>query len=305
MTRAGRPLARAESPTAPAGTIAAALDAGARRLTAAGVAGARRDARLLVAHALGVAAEVVLGHPERALSADEAARISNLVELRAERRPMAHLLGVREFWGLPFRVTAETLDPRPDSETVVEAALALLPDHHAPLRVLDLGTGTGCLLLTLLSELPLARGIGTDISPAACAVARVNAVRLGLGRRATFIVADWGRGLTGRFDLILANPPYIADGDIDGLEPEVSVFEPRRALAGGADGLDCFRALAPDVMRLLAPAGRAILEVGAGQAAAVRFLVTAHGVTWVSSHRDLAGRERCIIVRREGDRRKA
>ncbi len=282
----------------PPATLAAALESAARRLKQAGVPEPRREARLLVGHALGVEVEVVLGDPERAIGGSEAARIAALVTLRAERRPMAQVLGVREFWSLPFRVAAETLDPRPDSETVVEAALACVSDRNAGLRLLDLGTGTGCLLLALLSELPRARGVGVDVCGQACAVARANAVALGLDGRASFVVGDWGRNLAGAFDLIVANPPYVPESEFGALDPEVSLFEPRRALSGGADGLACYRALAPDLVRLLAPQGTAILEVGAGQASAVRSIIAGAGLVWAGLRHDLAGRERCLVFRR-------
>jgi release factor glutamine methyltransferase len=285
-------------------TIAGALAAATRCLDAAGVPEPRRDARLLVEHALGVSREVVLGHPERAVGAGEAARIAALVELRAGRRPVSRVLGVREFWSLPFQVTADTLDPRPDSEAVVEAALEGVADRDRPLRLLDLGTGTGCLLLALLSELPRAQGVGVDVSSRACAVARRNAASLGLDRRASFVVGDWGRGLAGAFDLVVANPPYVPETEIDGLEPEVSLFEPGLALRGGSDGLACYRALAPDLARLLAPGGRAVMEVGAAQASAVRSIFAARGMVWVATRRDLAGHERCVILAREGEDRR-
>lgn len=291
------PQVKAGTAPAPA-TLAAALEAAARRLRQAGVPEPRCEARLLIGHALGLGAEVVLGNPERAISDGEAARISALVSLRAERRPMAQVLGVREFWSLPFRVAAETLDPRPDSETVVEAALALVPDRDAPLRLLDLGTGTGCLLLALLSELPRARGVGVDVCAQACAVARANAIALGLEARSAFVVGEWGRNLIGAFDLIVANPPYVPDSEFDALEPEVSLFEPKRALSGGADGLVCYRAIAPDLARLLGPGASALLEVGAGQAPAVRAIAAGAGLAWLGSRRDLAGRERCLVFRR-------
>jgi release factor glutamine methyltransferase len=277
--------------------IAGALDLATRRLAAAGVPEARRDARLLIAHAMGVRPEVVFGHPKRMLESGEAAALDRLVAARAERRPMAQIVGEREFWSLPFRITADTLDPRPESETVVQAALDDLPDHYAKLRVLDLGTGTGCLLLALLSELPRAFGIGVDISAAALKVARRNAAALGLSGRAGFVRANWGEGLAGKFDLIVANPPYIADGDFAGLEPEVALHEPRIALSGGADGLACYRALAPQVVGLLARTGKAVIEIGTGREQAVRAILQAAGAVWVSSPRDLAGKERCLVVR--------
>jgi release factor glutamine methyltransferase len=185
---------------------------------------------------------------------------------------VARLTGVREFWSLPFRVTPDTLEPRPDSETVVEAALAALDaagvPRQRPLGLLDLGTGTGCLLLALLRELPAAWGLGVDISPGACAAAAANARSLGLARRARFRPGDWGRGLDGGFDLVVANPPYVSDGEIATLQPEVALHEPRSALAGGPDGLAGHRALAPHVARLLGDGGVAVVEFGAGPGSA-------------------------------------
>jgi len=265
-------------------------------LREAGVSSARLDARLLVAHVLNVSATTVFAHPERPLSAEEEDLLGQAARRRQRREPMSHILGRREFWSLPFKVTADTLDPRPDTETLVEAALSVLPDRQAALRLLDFGTGTGCILLALLSELPQATGVGIDVSPAALAVARENAKSLGLSHRAGFVLGDWGRGIDQTFDLILANPPYIPEGDIDGLEAEVAMFEPRDALAGGEDGLDCYRALAPDVARLLNPGGIAALEVGQGQADAVGRLLQDRTLTLLAVRRDLAGVERCVLV---------
>ena len=245
--------------TAPA-TIGECLTGGAARLAAAGVPSPKREARLLLAHALGIETAVVIGYPEWPVAQDAAYRA--LIERRAAREPLSHLTGRREFWSLDFTVTPDTLDPRPDSETVVEAALEKFPDRAAPVSILDLGAGTGCLLLALLHELPKASGVGVDIQPEAVAVARDNAERLGLGSRARFVVGNWGESLTGAFDLIVGNPPYIPTGDIAGLQREVARYEPRRALDGGPDGLDCYRALAGDVARLLATRGTAILEFG-------------------------------------------
>jgi len=281
-------------------TIAAALAEAARRLDEAGVAEPRRDARLLVGHALGAGPELVVGHPERGLSPGEAARVAALVALRAERRPMAQILRRREFWSLPFEVTGDTLDPRPDSECLVEAALARVVARDAALRILDLGTGTGCLLLALLHELPRATGLGVDISAAACRVAARNAAALGLAPRAEFAVSDWGRAVTGRFDLIVANPPYIPSGDLAGLAPEVSVFEPRVALDGGCDGLGAYRALAPDLARLLAPGGFAAIEIGPGQGEPLAGVLRPLGVVPLAVARDLGLRERCLVVGGEG-----
>ena len=195
-------------------------------------------------------------------------------------------------------VTRDTLIPRPDSETVIEAALAAFAAAPAPRRVLDLGTGSGCLLLALLSELPEAHGLGVDISAAALEVAETNANRLGLQSRVKFREGDWGRDLTGTFDLIVANPPYIGDSEATGLEPEITAFEPAMALFCGADALACYRAMAADIARLLADSGVAALEIGAGQAAGVAAIMAGAGLVETGRRRDLAGIERCILLRR-------
>ena len=279
-------------------TLGGALSAAAALLEAAGVADGRRDARLLLCHALDVGREQVVGHPERSLDAGGQARFDAMVARRAAREPVAYITGEREFWSLAFHVGRGTLVPRPDSETVIEAALASIPDRSAPLRLLDLGTGSGCLLLALLSELGSAAGVGVDCSAEALEVARKNARRLGLDGRSRFLAGDWGAPLAGPFDLIVANPPYVAEDELAALEPEVARFEPRLALAAGRDGLDAYRALAPHVARLLAPAGAAVLEVAAGQAGAVASLMSAEGLAETARHRDLAGVERCLVLAR-------
>lgn len=284
--------------TAPQGGVAGALAAAAARLDRAGVAAARREARLLLGAALGLGPEAIIAHPERPLTAAEAERFAALVRRRGRREPLSRILGRREFWGLEFRVTADTLDPRPDSETVVQAALDAAVDRAAPLAVLDLGTGTGCLLLALLSELPRARGLGIDASAAAVEVARDNAAALGLGSRAAFAVGDWGKGVAGPFNLILTNPPYVATGEVERLAPEVIRYEPRSALDGGADGMDRYRALAPDLTRLLAATGRAVVEIGDGQADAVAAILAAADLRGVERRADLAGIVRCLTVAR-------
>ncbi len=277
-------------------TVEAAFSAAARRLARAGIAGARLDARVLVGHALGTGGAAVLGRPRRGLTADERRRLAALVARRARREPLAHVVGSREFWSLPFAVTADVLVPRPDSETVVEAALGRVRDRDAPLTVLDLGTGSGCLVLALLSELPRGLGVGVDISAAALEVARRNARALGLEGRVRLVRGDWGAGLRGPFQVIVANPPYVPDGDLGALEPEVSAFEPRLALAGGADGLDGHRAVAPWLAGLLAPGGAVFLEIGAGQAPAVAEILRRHGLQHVETMCDLAGIPRCLVA---------
>jgi release factor glutamine methyltransferase len=277
-------------------TVGDAFTDSCRRLAEAGVAAPRLDVRLLLEHVLGAAEGTVLGQRDRPLGADVEARLATLVARRIDREPLARILGTREFWSLPFRVNDHTLVPRPDSETLVEAALEHVAGRHGPLSVLDLGTGSGCLLLAVLSEVAAAHGVGVDIDGAALAVARDNAHALGLGERAHFVQGDWATALGARFDLVLANPPYIATADVDGLEPEVAAFDPRRALDGGSGGLDCYRALAPQLPALLAPAATAVIEVGAGQAAAVAIILDRHQLGVAAVRRDLAGVERCIVA---------
>lgn len=267
-------------------------------LRAAGVPSARLDARMLLAHILGISTTVVFSHPERPISAEEADDLRRAGDRRLRREPMSHIIGRREFWSLSFKVTADTLDPRPDTETVIEAVLSAVSDRQAPLRLLDFGTGTGCILLALLSELPQATGVGIDASPAALLVARENAKTLGFHHRAGFVLGHWGQGIEQSFDVIVANPPYIPDGEIDALEDEVALYEPRDALAGGIDGLACYRALAPDVARLLKPGGIAALEVGQGQAEAVSRIFQGQGLALLAVRQDLAGVERCVLLAR-------
>ena len=279
-------------------TVGAALSAAAATLAAAGIPDPRFEARLLAAHALGVSAGTLIGHDDRPVDPAAALRLDAMVARRAAREPVAYILGRREFWSLDLAVTPATLIPRPDSETLVDAALASVADRAAPCRVLDLGTGSGCLLLAVLSELPGATGLGIDIDAGAVAVARDNAARLGLAARASFRTGAWAAGVDESFDMVLSNPPYIARAAIDALEPDVALYEPRRALDGGADGLDAYRAIVPDLPRLVRAGGIAVLEIGADQAAAVAALVDAAGLGPADVRRDLAGRPRCIISAR-------
>lgn len=272
----------------------------AERLRAVGIDSHRLDARLLVAEVLGVEANTVFTRPDMALTAEQAACLEGMVARRVAREPMSHILGRRGFWTLTLKVTADTLDPRGDTETLIEAVLSRIADSQAPLRVVDFGTGTGAILLSLLSELPNATGLGVDKSPAALAVARDNAQVNGMAPRTEFLLSDWGRDLDERFDVIVSNPPYIPDQDIDGLEPEVAAFEPRLALAGGPDGLDCYRALIPHMARLLAPGGIAAVEVGMGQAGLVASLFATAGLVVGAVARDLAGIERCVVAGHHG-----
>jgi release factor glutamine methyltransferase len=277
-------------------TIGTALEAAVRRLHAAGIDTARLDARLLLGDVLQAETAELVAHPERLLAAPESERFSELIERRCRHQPVSQLLARREFWGLTFRVTADTLIPRPETETVVEAALAGIPDRASATRILDLGTGTGCLLLALLHELPQASGIGIDRSHAALAVARANATALGLAARAEFRHGNWTEGLVERFDLIVSNPPYIATPELGQLTPEVARHEPHLALHGGTDGLDCYRAIARGLSGCLRPAGRLLLEIGANQGDSVAAIFAAAGFVCSARHNDLAGLPRCLIL---------
>jgi len=279
-----------------AGTIGDAITAAAARLAACGIAEPRREARLILGLALDIDPAGLLAWPERSLDEVARARFDALVARRAGHEPISRLRGTREFWSLDFELSGDTLDPRPDSETLIEAALDLLPDRSAPLRVLDFGTGTGCLLLALLSELPNATGVGVDLLPGAVETARRNAVRLALGHRARFRQGDWDREIAGPVDVILANPPYIPSQEISSLAPEVAAFEPAAALDGGADGLDAYRLLAPAAGRLLGPGGIACFELGFGQSGAVMALLAKSGLTTKAIRRDLSGIERCLVA---------
>jgi release factor glutamine methyltransferase len=256
------------------------------------------DARLLVGHALGLDHAALAVQSDRTLTAREADALAALTARRLAREPVARILGRKEFWGLPLALGADTLIPRPETETVVEAALATLSERErAALRIADLGTGSGALLLALLSELPNARGIGTDISPAALTCARANAAALGLADRATFAACDYGAALNGPVDLIVANPPYVARAEIATLQAEVRDFDPPHALDGGPDGLAAYRAIAPQARRLLAPDGILVVELGFGRLAAVRSIFAAAGLAPAAVRHDLSGVVRALVAR--------
>lgn len=280
-------------------TLAQVVAAAGERLAAAGVEDPRRDARLLVCRLLGGGPELLLGWPERVLSAEETARIEAAVARRAAREPVSRILGEREFWSLPFALNGATLDPRPDSETLVAAVLQRVRARDTALRLLDLGTGSGCLLLALLSELPRAKGLGIDVSRAALSVARDNAGRLGLSARARFSRHSWDDGLDlegGPWNVIVSNPPYIASTEIAGLAPEVSGYDPPAALDGGPDGLSAYRTLIPAAAAVLLPDGLLALEVGHGQAGAVEELCIAARLRPLVCVTDLGGVARCILA---------
>jgi release factor glutamine methyltransferase len=246
----------------------------------------------LLTHALGTTPDALTRDPDRPV---DAAAIQALVARRAAHEPIALIIGRREFWSLDFAVSPATLIPRPDTETLIEAALASFAGRDPPRRVLDLGTGTGCLLLAALSEFPAAFGVGVDRSFPAVALAKRNAAMLDMSTRADFLCADWASALDGCFDLILSNPPYIPTSQLDGLMPEVARFEPWSALDGGPDGYSAYRRLIPDLARLLTPHGVAVLELGAGQAPMVARLALDAGFA-SRLHHDLSGIARALVL---------
>jgi release factor glutamine methyltransferase len=268
-------------------------------LAAAGIDNVRFEARLLLAHAAGLSAEQLIARGAEPAPGAVAERLRVLAARRILREPMAYILGEREFWGLPFKVSSAVLVPRPDSETLIEAALALLPDRQRPWRILDLGLGSGCLLLTLLREYPSASGVGLEISEEALAVAEANAQALGVAARARLVSGDWRQPgwqqrLGGPFDLLVSNPPYIEAATIERLMPEVGRFEPRLALDGGSDGLVAYRTIAAAAPVLVAPGGRFLVEAGEGQAAEISKIFASAGLTMEAPWKDLAGIDRVV-----------
>lgn len=269
-------------------TVQRALIAGTKRLTEAGIDGAPRDARLLMAHVLGVEpGRLTLVLPD-AITEQDAEAFDTAITRRAAREPVSHILGFREFYGRRFKVTSDVLDPRPETEILIAEALTR-PFNS----VLDLGVGSGAILLTLLAEQVLAKGLGTDLSEAALDVARENAESLGLENRARFQQADWWDGIAGEFELIVSNPPYVAQDEMAALSPELS-HEPRMALTDEADGLEAYRAIAARARDFLAPRGRLIVEIGPTQGAAVSDLFLDQGLKAVRVIADLDGRDRVV-----------
>ena len=287
-----------EAPCAdPAGTIGFFLCQAGQRLRGAAIEAPRLEARRLLAHVLGTTEEALLRDPRAAVPADKAQHFATLLARRVAHEPFAYLTGRVGFWTLELEVSPATLIPRADSETLVEAALEACPDKGAALRVLDLGTGTGALLLAVLSEFPAANGIGIDLKPAAAALAARNAARLGLAARTRFLAGDWAAAVRGPFDLVLCNPPYIESAAIPALMPEVARHEPASALDGGADGLAAYRRIIADLPRVLAPRGVAVLELGQGQQTPVEALARDVGLTPEACSADLGGVPRARVLR--------
>lgn len=270
-------------------TFAEALREGAARLAAAGIGDAPREARILLGEASGLEAAALQARIGEALEPAQADRFRALLAARGARLPMAQVIGRRMFWGRDFAVTPDVLDPRPETESLIAAAL----DAHFA-RVADLGTGSGAILVTLLAERPEASGLGTDISPAALAVAQRNAAALGVAERAQWAEGAWFDAVAGRYDLIVSNPPYIAEDEMAGLAPELH-HEPRIALTDGGDGLSAYRAICAGARAHLAPGGRLMVEIGHAQGAAVAALFRAAGLENVAVQPDMDGRDRVVL----------
>jgi len=280
----------------PGGSVGAFLCQAGQVLRAAGIEAPRHEARLLLAHAMGCREEDLLRDARAPVPAPAARAFAALLGRRAGREPMAHILGRTGFWTLTLEVCPATLIPRADSEAVVEAALAAFAPRERIRRVLDLGTGTGALLLAVLAECPGAVGVGVDVSAEAAALAARNARANGLAGRAAFLCGDWAEAIAGRFDLVLANPPYVESAEVARLMPEVARHEPARALDGGADGLDAYRRILPALPGLLTPGGRAVVEIGLGQRPGLEALARAAGLRPAAVRRDLGGIERAVVL---------
>ena len=283
-------------------TLSQAVYALWRSFKEAGIDTARLDARLLVIGATGVSREALLATPDLVLTEEQRSRIGRYHHQRLGREPVSRILGHRNFYGRTFKISPATLDPRADTETVIDCVLEYTRENNLqnkPLRVLDVGTGTGILVLTLLAELPNATGVGVDISPAALEIAKENAARLGLEERATFRCQDGLQGCTGTFDVFVSNPPYIVHDQIQELAPEVRDFDPHLALDGGEDGLSFYRAMAPDIVRVV-PAGLAAFEIGSEQGVEVVEILKSHtlghGTVQIDVKKDLAGHQRCVAL---------
>lgn len=272
-----------------------ALILATQRLQQAGIDAPEREARLLLSYALRCEALELIIRPKVELSADEENIFTNWLSRRAQREPLARIHGIREFWGLPFGMNEATLEPRPDTETLVEAVLKHMPHKDAPIRILDIGTGTGCVLLALLSEYEQAAGIGSDKSARALQAAQQNALQLGLKARATFVETTWCQGIEGPFDVVVSNPPYIATNELEHLQPEVKRHDPLLALDGGVDGLDAYPAITLQAKHILKKGGLLAFEVGHTQAKAVSDILAQHGFEQISTRTDYQHIPRVVL----------
>lgn len=286
----------------PAGTLAAVLAEVRTRLESAGFPTAALDARLLLTAAANISHEKLIAAPDMVVAPDVLQNLDAMTARRLRHEPVSRILGEREFYGRRFKVTPQVLDPRPDTELLVDIALEIARRQPSGVRIADPGTGSGAIIVTLMAELPGATGLASDKSAPALKVSKANAAVHGVDSRITFVEADWLGGVDGEFDIIVSNPPYIETGAIDSLAPEVTLHDPRPALDGGADGLDAYRSLLPQALPRLAPGGSLCLEVGAEQAMAVLGLAKALGFAEAADvapvHQDLAGRDRVVVVSR-------
>ncbi|MGV8953497.1 MAG: peptide chain release factor N(5)-glutamine methyltransferase [Cypionkella sp.] len=274
-------------------TAAQALRMAVQQLAAGGIEGGARDARVLLAYAMQIAPDRLTLHLPDALEPLAESEFDRVVQARLQHQPVAQIIGQRLFWGRPFKVTQDTLDPRPETEILVQAALQAKFTH-----VLDLGTGTGCVLLSLLADMPQAQGVGTDLSLAALEVAAFNAANLGLVDRATLQRADWFQGVTGRFDLIVSNPPYISASEMLDLSQDVMMWEPHLALSPGGDGLDPYRSISAGAGAFMVSGGRLMFEIGPTQADAVTTMLIDAGFQNISVMQDLDGRDRVVAAQK-------
>lgn len=279
----------------PPDQLASLLAAASARLKAAGCDTPVLDARLLLQAAAAISREELIMGPDRVLSPEQSATFEGFITRRERSEPVSRILGQREFYGRVFKVTPATLDPRPDTETIIEAALPLMGKAA---RLLDLGTGTGAIAITLLAERPDSTGVATDLSPAALAVAGENARALGVADRLALLQGSWFAPVSGRFNIILSNPPYIPSGEIAGLSPDVRNFDPGLALVGGIDGLEPYRVIASGAAAHLAGGGFVLVEIGAGQAEDVAAIFAGHGFREAGRHHDLGGHARCLAFNR-------
>jgi release factor glutamine methyltransferase len=265
-------------------------------LAAANIEQPRLEARMLLAHAAGIDRTRIFGYPEDVVEAATVKSLQDMIARRKTGEPIAYITGIREFWSLDFKVNRDTLIPRPDSETLIEAVLENTPDKNAKLKILDLGTGSGCLVLALLSELPNAQGIGLDINPGACKTATENATNLGLADRITFSEGNWMDGIQGKFDIIMSNPPYILESDIVILDRDVKAFEPHLALSGGPDGLAAYRLIAAQSGPHLTPHGILAVEMGQRQVIDIKQILSKNDFEILKIYQDIANIERCILA---------
>jgi release factor glutamine methyltransferase len=267
-----------------------------RELSLSKIENPQLEARILLAFASGVKQTRIIGYPEDKL---DNSIISNLDKIMARRKtgePIAYITGVKEFWSLNFNVTKETLIPRPDSETIVQSVLDTITNHMDRISILDLGTGSGCLLLALLSELPKAIGVGIDISSTSCKIAKKNAKELGLNNRAKFYQGNWMEGIHDQFDIIVTNPPYVAEPDMEFLNREIRLFEPHLALSGGPDGVAAYRLIAKESITRLKTAGILVVEIGINQAQSIRDIFVQNGLKIIKTQRDFSNIDRCILA---------